>query len=872
MKTLPKNGKYLIILLSVLFIILLTAPVLFQKKVSGIILGALNRNLETKIEVGSMRLSFIRNFPKASVIMKNVVVHSSTDFNAADFGNSGTDTLLFAKSVFVIIRPGDIFTGKYRIGTVTARTGFLRFLADHSGDVNYNVTSGNKDSDGGVIIDLQKITLSGMNADYWSLGSDFRISGLIKEGKLRSLIAGENIDFHADTRMDIDSFRVSGTTIDRTLDAHLELSLKSRSGDFFFEKSLLTVETHKLRFEGSISKNNIYDLNINGDNADLSRIKRILPGSLAGALTAYNPSGTMSIGCSIKGPLTKKLSPHVEMNFTVGKGKIAYRNSRKAIDDITFRGRLTNGSGNGLRTSSLVLSDMKFRLGSAGYLGSFSITNFEKPVTTFGLTGRIFPAELRDFLDLKNIQEAGGSVDVNLKVKTGWWPKDSITLNDLGYMEPEGSLVFENFKIGVSKNSLVSNVNGKVDVSSTFRPAGLSFDYRGQSFRLDGEFSRLPEWLAGWPVTMTAKADITTDILIPEALFGSSSPEKHAKKSIVRFPENLNLDIRFNIGSFSYKTFSSSDIKGNLLYKPGQLTFKAVNMNALDGTISGSGFIFQNNNRSFISRGDFALSGINIKSAFTSFNNFGQGFIVADNLSGLLSGKISVLLPIDSLFRPKTKAVTAEGTYVLLNGALVNFEPVKQLSSFIELSELENIHFQKLENDFFIRNNMFSMPTMDVNSSAADISVNGQHSFDNDFEYHVKVLLSQVLSRKKKPARRTVTEFGVVEDDGLGRTSILLKITGNGEDVKVGYDLKAVARGVKDNIRSEKQTMKSILNEEYGWYSDSPAAAGSKVQEKQNPVGQKPRFSITWEETDSIPAQPAENNNEKGLKSLFRKK
>jgi hypothetical protein len=208
---------------------------------------------------------------------------------------------------------------------------------------------------------------------------------------------------------------------------------------------------------------------------------------------------------------------------------------------------------------------------------------------------------------------------------------------------------------------------------------------------------------------------------------------------------------------------------------------------------------------------------------------------------------------------------------VLLNGALVNFEPVKQLSSFIELSELENINFQKLENNFFIRNNMFFMPTMAVNSSAADISVNGQHSFDNDFEYHVKVLLSQVLSRKKKPARRTVTEFGVVEDDGLGRTSILLKVTGNADNVKVGYDLKAVAKGVQDNIRSEKETMKSILNEEYGWYNDTPPGAGTKVQEKQNTESRKPRFSIKWEETDSIPSKPAGNNTEKGLKSPFRK-
>ena len=92
---------------------------------------------------------------------------------------------------------------------------------------------------------------------------------------------------------------------------------------------------------------------------------------------------------------------------------------------------------------------------------------------------------------------------------------------------------------------------------------------------------------------------------------------------------------------------------------------------------------------------------------------------------------------------PVIKSITAEGKYVLTNGALINFEPIKELSSFIEISELENINFEKLENDFFIRNNFLYIPQMDVKSSAADLSVNGKHSFDNNYEYHVKILLSE---------------------------------------------------------------------------------------------------------------------------------
>jgi hypothetical protein len=290
-------------------------------------------------------------------------------------------------------------------------------------------------------------------------------------------------------------------------------------------------------------------------------------------------------------------------------------------------------------------------------------------------------------------------------------------------------------------------------------------------------------------------------------------------------------------------------------------------MQSLNGIISGNGFIVQNKSKSVIARGSFDVTNIDVNKAFITFHNFGQDFLKAENIAGTLSGSLSLLLPLDSMLNPQIKSVTAEGKYTLVNGALLNFDPVKQLSAFIELSELENISFEKLENDFFIRNNFLYIPQMDVKSSAADLSVNGKHNFENDYEYHVKMLLSEILSKKRKKNKNNVSEFGVVEDDGLGRTSLLLKITGKGEEVKVGYDIKAAGSEVKNNIKSERQTLKTILNQEYGWFK-SDSSVQQKTPEK------KSRFKIKWDETDSVkvtPEPPAEKK-ESVVKSLFKKK
>jgi len=370
-------------------------------------------------------------------------------------------------------------------------------------------------------------------------------------------------------------------------------------------------------------------------------------------------------------------------------------------------------------------------------------------------------------------------------------------------------------------------------------------------------------------VKMIAAADVSFSRLIPEVYIKDyhSSDTSTLNKTAFTFPDDLILDINFKIDSLDYKSFSSSKIAGTLNYKPKLLTFKSLNMQSLNGMISGNGFIVQNSSKSVIAKGSFNVTKIDVNKTFTTFHNFGQNFLKAENLAGTLSGSLSLLLPMDSMLNPQIKSVTAEGKYIVVNGSLINFEPVKQLSSYIELSELQNISFEQLENDFFIKNNFLYVPQMDVKYSAVDLFVNGKHSFDNDYEYHVKMLLSEILSKKRKKSKSNVSEFGVVEDDGLGRTSLLLKVVGKGEEIKVGYDIKAAGSEVKNNIKSERQTLKSILNQEYGWFK-------SDTTVKQKPAEKKSRFKITWEETDSVKTtpEPPVVKKESVIKNLFKKK
>jgi hypothetical protein len=862
--------KLFAILIITVTIILFTAAFLLQDKVAGIVIKSLNKSISTKLDAGSFKLSFLMKFPKASLELKDVLVHSSSNFSTGAFTGINTDTLLAARFVSVEFSITDILKGIYHIERVNARNGKINLYSDTAGLVNYDISIKKEKNVTDVFtIDLERINLSGIKTYYNNLATNLIIKGLIIEGRLKSKISGNNIDFTSNTEMEITGFQLYNTSIIKPISAELDLILNKSKSGIQFKKGTLRIENYDFGLAGYISSDNMLDLNITGHNIDLVKIRNYLPEKYLKFISDYNPAGTLIADSRIKGKLSRTISPHIEINFILNNGRIVYGKSDLTIKDLSFAGHFSNGSKNRPETSIVSIKDIKGKLGSSEYTGSFTLTRFDHPISELILKGKLFPGELKEFFDLQKISTATGSVDFNLKLISDLSQKKKYTLSDIFDMKPEAELTFNSLNIGLNNDKLLMNqINGNLSVSSSFKAKNLSFTYKGQKINIDGDFSNLPEWLAGKPVQMSASANISFDRLIPGIFLRDSSLSDGSAQNKTAFslPDDIKLDINFKIDSLDYESYSSSKIEGTLNYKPRLLTFKSLSMESLNGIISGNGFIIQNNSKSVIAKGVFNVTDIDINKTFTTFHNFGQKFLKSENLAGTLSGSFSLLLPMDSMLRPQIKSLTAEGKFLLVKGALINFEPVKKLSSFIELSELENISFDHLENDFFIRNNFLYIPQMDVKSSAADLSVNGKHSFDNDYEYHVKILLSEILSKKRKKSKSNITEFGIIKDDGLGRTSLLLKVENKGEEVKVGYDLKAAGSGIKNNIKSERQNLKTILNQEYGWYK-------SDTTPKQKP-SEKSRFRITWEDNDSAKTttDPPEVKKESMVKNLFKKK
>ncbi len=344
-----------ILFVSVL-IVLFSVSLIMQNKVAGMVLKTLNNNFPTKIETGSYRLSLIKKFPKASIELKNIIVYSSPDFDRSGFKGINTDTLLTAKSASLDFKTIDMIRGAYTFTTINVRSGNLSLFTDSAGNYNYDLTENGSGTAGedNVKLNLNRINLSDVRFVYNDLRAYLIIGGVFKEGRIKSKIRGNNIDFEGNSKVDFELFQLGSFIIKQNVPAELDVALNQNAKGIFFRKSTMKVENWDFVLTGFIAADNYQDLNVSAQNIDISKIANLLPEKYRKAVSDFHPSGNLMFDWKIKGKPSGSADPHYDLTWTLKDARIDNDKSKLKIDKFSFDGSYTNGSRNRSETSTFI--------------------------------------------------------------------------------------------------------------------------------------------------------------------------------------------------------------------------------------------------------------------------------------------------------------------------------------------------------------------------------------------------------------------------------------------------------------------------------------------------------------------------------------
>jgi uncharacterized protein involved in outer membrane biogenesis len=176
------------------------------------------------------------------------------------------------------------------------------------------------------------------------------------------------------------------------------------------------------------------------------------------------------------------------------------------------------------------------------------------------------------------------------------------------------------------------------------------------------------------------------------------------------------------------------------------------------------------------------------------FDNFGQDMMINKNLKGVVSGQVKSLVLIHPDFTPQIDQSQAQMDMEILNGALMNFAPMKAMSAFFTDKNLMMVRFDTLRNTLTLRNGAIFIPDMNINSSLGFMEIAGKQSLNMQMEYYIRVPLKMVTSigfKKlfgKKQEEVDPNQVDAIEyrDKDKRVHFINLKISGTPDDYKVG--------------------------------------------------------------------------------------
>ena len=135
------------------------------------------------------------------------------------------------------------------------------------------------------------------------------------------------------------------------------------------------------------------------------------------------------------------------------------------------------------------------------------------------------------------------------------------------------------------------------------------------------------------------------------------------------------------------------------------------------------------------------------------------------NIIGNVSADIQYASIFDQYLNINKKSVIAKINLKIENGRLVNYQPMMKLSRFIKEEDLKDISFSTLQNQIIIKDELITIPSMEIKSSAINLTLAGEHKIDNHINYKINLLLSEITSRKRKQREKTEQKTWIEEDD-----------------------------------------------------------------------------------------------------------
>lgn len=821
--------KVIAILIVMMLIAIISMATFFEAQVEKIFVKKVNSYLVTDLIVkDDISFSLFKDFPNASLTFHKVELRES-------FPNSKRN-MLEADQLSFLFGWMDAFSESYLIRKLEIRNGRLDLRTLHGGKSNYHIFAETTDdaSDESFSLKLQEASLLNVLVNYIDEPLEQEITFKIENGKFSGDFGTSRYLLNTDMLIYSQQFYIGETDYLGNKKAVLKLNMDMDfdKGLYAFDKSSLAVEDNTFQMDGTIAlhKNySDYDLVIKGVDLNFATFFQLLPQEYAANFEGLSSKGAFQFETQVKGKYTETQQPGVNVSFDFKDGKLSHNMLDAAVQDLNIKGNFTNGSGGNLQTSRLELSNLDFNLSGKPFQMSLIVKDFENPYIKTQINGQLNLKAFGSMVEEADITRLNGIINFDNIVAEGSLSR--FYGSEYDYPTFRGRIKASDVSFKYN-NEWINEISAAIAINNgDFSVDHITTKMDKSSWSLTGDILRCSPLLFqgllkdSIDLLKPAKVDLTlqSDFLNLDELMAymgeaeseavdTTATEADAFEITSNQQEYVVGKIKLDIQKAKRNKIEVNDIAGELTFNNRAFIIEQLLLKTMDGQIDMRGDFEVNKKRHLFIKTFIQCDELDMQQLMADFDNFGQTDFTDKNISGTFTGRIYMKAFFDNRLTFNEPKFEMVADVALEDGELLNYEPMKALSRFVKLSELERVRFARLENQIEIKNGRMLIPAMYIKSNVVRMTFSGIHSFKNQILYYVKLNLLDILTGKFRKSNKDVDSI----KNKKGGINVYVTMKGDAYDPEIAYmKRREVKKRFEVDDKRQNKDLDRILEEEF---------------------------------------------------------
>ena len=479
---------------------------------------------------------------------------------------------------------------------------------------------------------------------------------------------------------------------------------------------------------------------------------------------------------------------------------------------MKFSGKVSNGEYANLSSTKFTFDNFFAKTKYSEFSGDFFIENLQDFFINLDMKTKIGGSDLEMLLKKDNVETITGNLFVacnysgKFSFNNEFKNKFLVSKYNFKVDAKNFSYKLNNFKNAFDIEFLNGNLNHKkFDVYKSYITSGES------DFEFSGKILNIPEYILGKKTNFFLQGSTNSTYVNLDDLFKKNKTIELNEDEFV-IPKWVNLQINMTSKNFTYNSFDALNLTTDFLIDNQVLNLRNTKTSALNGQFEGDMQLYKTIEDELKLSTNFNFNSINIRQAFNSFNNFNQSFIESKHIKGIGTANINLSAVWDNRMNFIKERLTMNSNLTIERGELINFKPLRNLSNFVNVEDLKDVKFSKLENKIEIKDNLITIPEMQIISSALSLIVSGTHSLNNEISYDITLLLSELMSNEfRKKNTKINKEIGEIKSNNEGLSAIYLKMIGTTDDTKIEFDNIKFRAKINNKIEKEKKIINEII-------------------------------------------------------------